>query len=293
MKHKISVTFVLLLMFLVAQIIGLFVIRSYSGKTLPYGMQPPEMKPEITISSILIAIFLAVSFVLILMKIKANWILRIWFFSVVAIALAITFNAFFQGFVPSSHVFALALGVILSFIKVFKRDILVHNLTELFIYPGIAAILVPLLGIWSISLLLLSISLYDIYAVWHAGFMQEMAKYQIKELKFFAGFFVPYLPKSIAKSAKPSKSKKFQKIRVNLALLGGGDVIFPILAAGVFLNLFGIIPALIVSFFATIGLLYLFVMAEKGKFYPAMPFIAAGCFVGFLAVYLLKLASLF
>jgi len=289
MKHNIKITTILLLMFIFTQIIGLVVISIYQGKILPYGMQPPEMKPEVSFSSIIISIFLAVSLVFLLMKIKATWIIRIWFFSVVAIALGLTFNAFFQKFLPNAAAFALAVGIILSYLKIFKRDIIIHNATELFIYPGIASVFVPMLGIWSISILLVLISLYDIYAVWHSGIMQKMAKFQIRELRLFAGFFVPYMSKKQLEQAKKSKQKK---VKVSIAILGGGDVVFPIMAAGVMLIAYGWIAALLVSSFAAIGLLYLFIKAEKGEFYPAMPFISAGCFAGMLVFYLLRITQI-
>ena len=156
------------------------------------------------------------------------------------------------------------------------------NITELFIYPGIASIFVPLLNIWTVVLLLILISIYDIYAVWHAGFMQKMAQYQIKKLKFFTGFFVPYLGKKqrdLIKGAASNSKLKNKKIKVNVAILGGGDVVFPIILAGVVLNSLGLIQAIIISIGATIALAWLFYISEKGKFYPAMPFISIGCLI--------------
>jgi len=40
--------------------------------------------------------------------------------------------------------------------------------------------------------------------------------------------------------------------------------------------------SIIISIFAAIALFLLFLKSEKGKFYPAMPFISAGCIVGYL-----------
>ena len=75
---------------------------------------------------------------------------------------------------------------------------IVHNLTELLVYPGIAVIFVSLLTQWSpiknlilIIFLLILISIYDMWAVWHSGIMQKMAKYQIDTLEIFSGFFIP------------------------------------------------------------------------------------------------------
>lgn len=298
MKHSIKIVLILLGMFFLTQLIGILVIYQYSPQTsqvldengnlinktiynLPYGMEPPEdITPSATLFSIVIAIAIAVVFMLILMRYKAEFFLRAWFFIVVTLALGITLYAFISG-IKYAQIIALIIALPLAAIKLFKRNIIVHNITELFIYPGIAAILVPLLNIWTVAILLVLISIYDIYAVWHAGFMQKMAQYQISKLKFFTGFFVPYLgkkEKNIMKQAKESEEKD-RKIKVNVAILGGGDVIFPIILAGVVLNQLGLVPALIISIGATLALAYLFYISKKGKFYPAMPFISAGCFL--------------
>ena len=80
---------------------------------------------------------------------------------------------------------------------------------------------------------------------------------------------------------KKSELKK-KKIRVNVAILGGGDIIFPIITAGVVLKTWGFFPALFVIAGATLGLGYLFFFSEKRKFYPAMPFITTGIFAGMI-----------
>ena len=306
MKHNIKITILLLAMFLITQLIGLFVISKYSpvikqitdssgnvtnvtSYNLPYGMDPPEgVTPQSTLISIIFAIAIAVFLMLMLMKYRAEIFLRTWFFVVVILALGITFNSFLLN-IENSSIIAVIIAIPIAIFKVFKRNIIVHNLSELLIYPGIAAIFVPLLNIWSIVLLLILISAYDIYAVWHAGFMQKMAQYQIEKLKVFTGFFIPYLGKKEReelKKAKLSKSKD-KKVKVSLAILGGGDVVFPLILAGVVFNTLGLLPAIIVSIFSTIALAYLFYTSEKGKFYPAMPFITTGSFIGLLIAYLI------
>jgi presenilin-like A22 family membrane protease len=261
-------------------------------------MQPPEMQPSLSLTSIIIAFIIAIALIFLLMKIKASIFLRLWFFFVVIVALGITFNAVFSNFTIYASYIAIVVAIPLAFFKIFKMNITVHNLTELLIYPGIAAVFVPILSLWAIMVLLILISIYDIYAVWHSGFMQKMAKYQINQLKIFSGFFVPYLSSKQRKEIQLIKSKyknkipkkfKNKKIKVNLAILGGGDVVFPIIFAGVVFQALGLIPALITSFFATLALFLLFIFARKGKFYPAMPFLSAGCFLGLLAGYLVSL----
>ena len=305
MKHNLKITLLLLLMFLTTQIIGLYVVNHYStikiinGKAvqvsapnLPYGMQSPEIKQNRDFNQIFLSILLAfvVSIVLLflLIKLKTKVVFKFWFFTVVVIALGISFGAFFPQ-IKYVSLISLAFAIPLAFFKIYKPNFLIHNLTELFIYPGIAAVFVPLLDVFTLSILLILISLYDMWAVWHSGVMQKMAKYQINKLKIFAGFFIPYVSKKVRlkmKKMKKSELKK-KKIKANIAILGGGDVVFPVIAAGVLLKTFGIFSALLVILGACLGITYLFVFAKKKKFYPAMPFISAGIFIAIGISYLL------
>ncbi len=305
MKHNIKISIILLSMFFITQLIGLFIVNSYSPyqstilnsttgqlenvtitPQLPYGMQPPSgLSTQVSLTSILISFFIAISLIFILMRIRADMFIRIWFFLVVIIALIISFNSIFN-YIPLlgkyASIIAVIIAIPLAVYTNFRRNILIHNLTELLIYPGIAAVFVPILNIWAIVILLFIISAYDIYAVWHAGFMQKMAKYQMNTLKLFAGFFVPYIQKKDRDriSTMSVAQKKKARIKVSLAILGGGDVVFPIIAAGVFMQKYGLASGLLISVFATLALLLLFIFARKGKFYPAMPFLTAGILVG-------------
>ena len=322
MKHNLKVTAILITMFVLTQLIGLFVISVYQNpsNSLPFGMQPPADIPQNTsIFSILFAFVIAIFLFFILTKINAEKFIRGWFFIVTGIAIGLTLKALYlwklkdlsfvnnipilNQIAPEVSIFSLIvflIGLTLAYIKIFKRNIIVHNVTELMIYPGIAAVFIPLLNVYGIIFLLLAISIYDMWAVWKSEFMQKMATYQIKNLKFFTGFFIPYANKEEKLKMKNIKdkyknkteeflSKQFEKakVKVNLAILGGGDVIFPIITAGVFFKLFGIIPALIITVFATLSLLGLFMLAQKGKFYPAMPFLTIGMYAGMVVDWLL------
>ncbi|MEK6896038.1 MAG: presenilin family intramembrane aspartyl protease [Nanoarchaeota archaeon] len=302
MKHTFKITLVLLAMFVAAQLIGIYVnytytptvtttfnatTNTYENQTnynIPYGFEPPSgIKPISALTSIISALVIAIALMLLLMKLKAETFLRWWFFVVIVIGLAVAFNTFLIS-IPGSSFIALGIGLILAYFKVFKRNLWVHNTTELFIYPGIAALFVPLLSLWVIIVLLIIISMYDMYAVWHAGFMQKMAKYQIEKVRVFSGFFVPYLAKgqrTILEKAKAS-GKKLKNIKVHFAILGGGDVVFPIMLSGVLVVQGLFLSALLVTLGATIALAFLFYISKKGKFYPAMPFISAGCLVALI-----------
>ncbi len=316
MKHNWPITIILITMFIVTQLIGLIVVHAYTPdiqqveingslenitvNPLPYGLESPDdIEQGASLISIVIAFAIAIGFIFLLTKIKAAMLIRLWFFVVVALVLAITFYAFeilapLEISYKTALIIPLIISIPLAYIKVFKQNVLIHNFTELLIYPGIASVFIPLLGLWSIIVLLIIISLYDMWAVWHTGFMQKMAKYQMNELKIFGGFFVPYLNKKQRQQIKEAKQKikagkkpKNKSMKINLAILGGGDVVFPIITAGVILRLWGLLPALIVIAGATIALLTLFAYSKKGKFYPAMPFITAGLLIGIAIAYLI------
>ncbi len=290
MKHKLIIILILLGMFLVTQVIGLYVVNHYSENKLPYGMQPPELSEKEKTQffpSIIVAFIIAIVLFFLLTKFKIEFILKLWFFTVIVLALGLSINSFLpkEQYIP---LISLIIALPFALIKIFNRNIIVHNATELLIYPGIAAVFVPLLNIWTVIILLILISIYDAWAVWHSGIMQKMAKYQINTLKIFSGFFIPYVSKKqrqmikyLKKNFKKSELKK-KKIKINLAILGGGDVIFPIISAGVILKTLGIWPAIFVILGAVLGLSYLLFFSEKKKFYPAMPFITAGIFLGMI-----------
>ena len=319
MKHNLKITFIILAMFLLTQFIGIYIVDFYSSvkvidgqvvdvdaPDLPFGLETPDLEGNAEFSqafaSIVFAFIIAVSLLLFLSRFKIEAIMKFWFFSVVALGLGISFNVPFSQLFPNSlvesllfgipaiWVIALALGLILSFFKIYRRGYLLHNFTEILIYPGIATVFVPILNIYTIIIFLILISVYDMWAVWHSGIMQKMAKYQIDKLNIFSGFFIPYLSKSVRAKLKKLKASgklgKNKKVKVNVAVLGGGDVVFPIITAGVMLKTLGLFSAVLVVLGATAGLAYLLLSSEKKKFYPAMPFITAGIFIGMGISYL-------
>jgi len=308
-KHKLPIILILLGMFLVTQIIGLFVVNAFipvfitnqsngelipsTVNNLPFGLQSPQDEPTPNFLSVVFAFGLAFALIFILMKYKWKVVIRAWFFFVVALAIGVTIYAFLKyTTLINISIIAITTATLLSFFKIFKPNVYTHNLTELLIYPGIAAIFVPILTPFSIIALLILISIYDMWAVWQSGIMQKMAKFQMEELKIFGGFLIPSTSQKvrlqIAKIKQKYKNKKIpsllkkKKFKVNLAILGGGDVIFPIITAGVFMQAYGLIPALFIIGGALAGLIFLFAITKKGKAYPAMPYISVGIFLGML-----------
>lgn len=302
MKHSFRVTLILVAMFLAAQLIGLVITNQYIDKVevketgevnvtwekLPsiggVEIERPEVKPSASVWLIAIAIVVGTVLLLLLIRMKQHMFWRAWFFLAAGICLTIAFGAFIKG--PAAYI----IGFLIAYFKVFRPSIIIQNLSELFVYGGLAAIFVPILNNYSVFVLLVIISIYDMYAVWKSKHMIKLAKFQAKA-KIFAGMMIPYsLPKlkKIKKKAKKGKKLKLKQIKIRTAILGGGDVGFPLIFAGVIMKTAGLWKAMIIPVFVSISLLMLLMYGRKDRFYPAMPFLSIGCLVGYGALLILE-----
>jgi presenilin-like A22 family membrane protease len=258
---------------------------------------------------------------LLLIRFRKVRLWKFWFFLAVFLSTAVAFGVLLP------QVVALALAFILALLKVYRPNPWVHNLTELFIYAGIAVLLVPLFDVFWVLLLLLAISLYDMIAVWRTRHMVTMARFQ-SQSDLFAGLMVPkrelpvpsappftqttVIPQEevpLPKKGVPHQTRTLRttaskrgggKVGIrplpplsapspSYAILGGGDIAFPMLFAGAVME--GLIrggltrgealsTSLIVVAFAALALALLLIFAKKDRFYPAMPFLTAGCLLG-------------
>jgi len=289
MKHSTAVTLVLIGLFLVSQFLGLWIVDLNKDAAASAEAGEPVLKdiklwntvidrPEIEQSTSFIYIFIAViigtaiAFLLIRFRVFKLW--KIWFFIAVWITATISLQAFM------ASIIATIVAVLLAAWKILKPNFVIHNLTELLVYAGIAVIFVPVMNMLAAFILLILISFYDAWAVWKSKTMIKLAKAQSKR-KIFAGFLIPYsLPKRIPKGAKVVKKK------VKTAVLGGGDIGFCLLFAATAWKTFGM-AALIIPLFTTAALTYLLIMGKKDKFYPAMPYLTTGSFIGYLVLILI------
>lgn len=290
MKHNLKIILWLVSLFLASQIIGLLVTNQYidhqaieeTGNVefaaLPYNIERPVVEESTSYGYILAAILIGTILVLILMRFKKVLIWKSWFFLSVVLVLTVSLAAF----LPQNVAFILA--IILAIWKIFKRNIIIHNLTEVFIYGGLAAIFVPIMNVFSAIMLLIAISIYDMFAVWKSKHMVKMAKFQT-QTKVFAGLLIPY----------HKAAKKGKLIRSKNAILGGGDIGFTLIFAGVVMkNLMltnpvhiAFLKACVVPVTVTLALLLLFLKGREDRFYPAMPFLSAGAVIGYAIIWLI------
>ena len=88
-------------------------------------------------------------------------------------------------------------------------------------------------------------------------------------MKVFAGLLIPYDKKKAA-------------------ILGGGDIGFTLLFSVVVFRFLGL-SALVIPLFVGLALFGLLVYGKKNRYYPAMPYLSAGCLAGYFVAYLLEI----
>ncbi|MBL7055122.1 hypothetical protein ISS05_05175 [Candidatus Woesearchaeota archaeon] len=316
MKHTLKITLFLTLAFFISQVIGLAITNEYIDhkatafkgepvhKDLPLGIERPEVEGTggAAVIMIVLGIIMGTLLLLLIIRFRAVNLWKIWFFVAITFCLTTAFFPYTSKLISLMKIstlnlpafIALALAVMIAAIKIFKPTMIIQNISELFVYGGLSAIFVSLFknpqgGIFWAFILLLIISIYDIIAVWKTKHMIKLAKFQTKS-NLFAGLSIPY-----KKIKKPKPNLKSKKTPVKIAILGGGDIAFPLIFAGVVMQklmithieIIGFLKALIIPLCVTFALFFLLIKGKENKFYPAMPFLSIGCFVGYLIIWIL------
>lgn len=296
MKYDWKTTILLVSMFFVSQVVGLLIIsKDIQIKITPTGEREvlhgetvlgprPELAGMESFLWLIGAITISTSILLLIM-----WVGRIeWWKILFSISIFLCIALALGVFLPSFLAYLLA--ILFVFLRFYKPNFLTHNLTQILTYSGIAILLVPLFDIKWMIILLLAISVYDIFAVYFSKHMVKLALFQVKG-DLFAGISIPYRSGGVKVSRKKRKGKK---LILERAIIGGGDVAFPLLFSGVLLehliksyNL-GIWPAflraMIIPFMTSLVLLFLFWKGRREKFYPGMPFLTFACLLGYSIV---------
>lgn len=255
------------------------------------------------IISFVIGLVIATVIFILLMRIGVVKFMRFWFFFVVVVGLFIAFSLLLTNVIDGgihtgsfylsfAEIISALLAVMFAYFKIYKTDIIVHNITEIFVYAGIIVLFLPLLNVIAVIILLFLFSVYDFVAVFKTKHMQKMARFMIKDVRAFSGLLVPYLSKeqveklkkmrAEAKISKKTAKKSKIKMKINLAILGGGDIAFPMLFSSIVFLSYSLINSLFIILFSTIALVMLFLFGKKGEPYPALPPLTAGCLIGFL-----------
>lgn len=304
MKHRVDILLLIVALFLLAQYTGLFIVNAYvdydasrvtgtfTASNLPSIAGEPIERPQIEESwsplFLIVGVFVGTALVFVIMWLRKPVVWRVWFFLASVICLYIAAFAFTKSW-PKGEWLAFGFALVLSAWKFWKPNVIVQNLAEVLLYGGLVAVFFSIVNIGTMSVLLVLISLYDAYAVWQSKHMVAMAQFQTKA-GVFAGLMIPYgkTGTSMAKTKSLTPGKKSEH---KVAILGGGDIAFPLLFSSAVLKAYALSGqgwlALLIPPFVAIALLLLMYFGKKDRFYPAMPFLSAGCFVGLFIVWLL------
>ncbi len=253
MKHAINITLLLIGLLLVSELTGLLIIKYYSENDLPLGIGKLEDEGLESLMEIISILAFLTVIILITIRLKIRRVWKVAYFTGIVIALTITLY-------PLLKEMSLMTAVITALLKMKIKDNYFYNITEILIYGGIGAVITPLLNPITGVALLIIISLYDIYAVYYSKHMVIMAKEQKKE-GFFPGINI--------------------KIGREQAILGGGDIAFPLVFSGIFIA--NPLRSILIILGAAMGMCILLTKGKKGKYYTAMPITSAGCITGLIA----------
>jgi len=176
-----------------------------------------------------------------------------------------------------SDIPAIIIMGLLMFLWFKKPSVLIHDVVIILGLAGAASILGLSFDPKVVIVLLVIFSIYDFIAVYKTKHMIKMAKEMI-EKGVILGLVIPIKILDFRKSLKEVKSGgKF-------LILGGGDVVFPLLLA-VSLISEGILNSFIVALFALFGLFvsyWLFISQKTRQPIPALPPIALFSIIGYL-----------
>jgi len=310
MKHKISVTILILLLFFVAQAFGIFTF-AYDAKVFVSEGNVVIAHPDTAIgqrpvqTNFSLVIWLAVGvtigtiLALLIAKFKQTKIWIVWYTLAIFICIATTLGVFIK-----NRFVLFGIAAILAGFKLWKKGGFLANVIEIFIYSAIAIIVSPLLNVTWAIILLLSISVYDFIAVRLSKHMITLAEFQ-KGTKLFAGIQIGYKTKDLKdmqnqdrketktkeELCKSTKDKKINEQESKTAILGGGDIAFPLILNATYFHYVlsitaiksvSVLICLILVLFQTLALFFLFWISKKGRYYPAMPYLTFGSVVGIL-----------
>lgn len=255
MKYRIENLIILVSLFLIVEIFGLWATAAYFKRELPYGLEAPSWEPEVAPVAFIVVLLLATALMIFLIRKRVNFLLGAWFFLAVFLCSSVGLASFLP------EIYALGIALILTILRFNERDIYIHNLSEMLSYVGVTSIFLPLFTPLTVLILLILISIYDFIAVYKTKHMIKMFEYQ-KGFGILLGLFTRY--------------------KDEVAFLGGGDVVFVMLFSAILAKFYGFAYGLISVYLATLTIFLIGIFGEKKKFYPAMPFLTSSCFLSFL-----------
>lgn len=258
------------LLFTLTQVLGIFVAIRLSKV-----LEELEIKPEpVPIFSFLIYFLIVTLIILAFLKISkrgSGVLLQIFFVLAIFSGLDILFSTF----ILEPWATFLAAGLVM--IRFIHPTVLLHNLVVVGGLAGVGGLLGITLFPRDAIILLIILAVYDVIAVYKTKHMVKMAKAMIKK-RVILGIIIP---KKI--SEFKASMVNVEKKRSSFMILGGGDLVLPLLLIASVVNQ-NIWQGIIVLIFALLGLLtmHLIFIKLKSRPMPALPPLAVFSILGYL-----------
>ncbi len=215
---------------------------------------------------------------LLLYRFKADIIVKLWFLT----ALFMTTLIFFDAALPVIPALVLTGTVLLLRWQV--PDRLLQNLLDTIPFAGAGAFFGSIIGIVPAAILYALLAVYDVIAVRYSGHMVTLAR-ESAATDTFMGFTYTDGPSDPGQVSLEPADDDGSRVGV----LGGGDVIVPMLFATALIGPLGPGAALL-SMMGAATALYLFMSRLSGEqFYPAIPVVGAGSLAGLAIWYAVSL----
>jgi presenilin-like A22 family membrane protease len=281
---KVKTAFTIVAIFLITQLLGLYVGTQYLGEIETGGLPPVFENPENITNSFMLFIYIIGSTVGILLVVKF-WkpSIRVLEALVVFFSSWITFDFLIPiavGFVSLGFILAIALTAW----KALRPTILSQNVAAIFSGAGAGALLGASFGVVPSLLFLVMLCVYDFVSVFITKHMIHLARELTKTPMAF----------TIASPHKFKKAKYFRvkgrrkRKKVHIFQLGVGDIVIPMMFSISLLRGFTIASSVFSIVGSTVALLLLiYHMSNHPKPLPALPFITVGTLTGFMISMLL------
>lgn len=260
-----------IIFFLIAQFAVL--VSSWRILTIVQLGQPAEIAP-VSFWDFILSFALATGFLLFLIRFIKRGFARAWL--KIIFILIIFLGGFMFVSLWLGNLWALIILLFLIFLWLKTFNILIHNILMFSGLVGVSSMLSLRMTPSMIILFLVIFSVYDFIAVYQTKHMVKLARAMI-DSKAILGIILPSKLSYFKQSLKQvGKGNKF-------LVLGGGDIIFPLLLTSS-LALQGFVRPLIVIFFSALGLFlsfYIFISQKERQPMPALPPIALAAIAGY------------
>ena len=261
-------------LFLAVQLLGLWV-----GWTLLKTVPVPKMETGPSILWFLIAFVIVTGSILLALK---YFKFKAPFGALFAFLIFVGSHIVFSTFLPNMIAILLAVGVVS--LRFLWPNIMMQNIAILIAIAGVSAQLGVLLTVPAVIILLVALSVYDVWAVFKTKHMITMAK-GLMHRGMAPMIVIPSSWRDFGKKMKEVTEEKLKPSRtptLKYMMLGTGDLAFPLVFAVAALS-YSLLSAYAVVMGALAGIIVIHFLMLSGKFkaLPALPPIAAGSIIAF------------